>query len=55
MHPKHVNRDLKKQLFKWMYDEFPAYREHRKNRQLEEERNGGPAVVKKASRSRSPP
>jgi splicing factor U2AF subunit len=23
MHPKHVSRDIKKQLFKWMYEEYP--------------------------------
>jgi splicing factor U2AF subunit len=32
MHPKHVSRDLKSQLFKQMYDEHPEYREDRKNR-----------------------
>jgi splicing factor U2AF subunit len=32
MHPKHVSRDLKSQLFKQMYDEHPDYREDRKNR-----------------------
>lgn len=30
MHPKHVSRDLKRQLFKQMYDEHPEYREHRR-------------------------
>lgn len=52
MHPKHVNKELKKSLFKWMYDEFPAYKESRKKRLLEEEANGG--RVRK-SKSKSPP
>lgn len=29
MHPKHIDRDLKKQLYKWMYDEYPEYKEAR--------------------------
>lgn len=46
MHPKHVSREMKKQLFKWMYDEYPAYREAKKlRRETEGERR---------SRSRSP-
>mmetsp|Transcript_11436 Transcript_11436/g.11445 ORF Transcript_11436/g.11445 Transcript_11436/m.11445 type:complete len:91 (-) Transcript_11436:441-713(-) len=27
LHPKHVSKDLKKQLFKQMYDEHPEYRD----------------------------
>ena len=42
MHPKPVNRELKKQLFKWMYDEFPKYKEDRHKRKEEEAANGGP-------------
>lgn len=30
MHPKHVGKDLKSQLFKQMYDEHPEFREHRR-------------------------
>ena len=30
LHPKHVSRDLKKQLFKQMYDDHPDYREQRR-------------------------
>ena len=30
MHPKHVSKDLKRALFKSMYDEHPEYREHRR-------------------------
>ena len=37
MHPKPVSRDLKKHLFKWMYDRFPKYREDRHKRRDEEE------------------
>ena len=29
MHPKHVGKDLKRTLFKQMYDEHPDYRDHR--------------------------
>lgn len=52
MHPKHVTRDLKKQLFKAMYDDHPDYREDRKNRT----KNAGEAkpTEKLKSRSRSP-
>lgn len=32
MHPKHVSRDLKRQLFKQMYEDHPQYRDDRKNR-----------------------
>jgi len=52
MHPKHVTRDLKKQLFKAMYDDHPDYREDRKNRT----KNSGdvkPVTEKRKSRSRS--
>ena len=41
MHPKPVNRDLKKHLYKWMYDSNPKYREDRRKRKEEEEENGG--------------
>ena len=27
MHPKHVSRDIKKELFKWLYEEYPKYKE----------------------------
>ncbi len=37
MHPKPVSRDLKKHLFKWMYERFPQYREDRRKRREEEE------------------
>lgn len=30
MHPKHVSKDLKRQLFKAMYDEHPDYRDQRR-------------------------
>ena len=40
MHPKPLNRELKKQLFKWMYEEFPKYREDRRKRREEEGENG---------------
>ena len=43
MHPKPLNRELKKQLFKWMYEEFPKYREDRRRRREEEDLNGVPA------------
>jgi hypothetical protein len=46
MHPKHVSRDIKKQLFKWMYEEFPDYKAAKK------EREENPEFVKR-SRSRS--
>ena len=36
MHPKPVDRSLKKQLYRWMYDEFPKYREDRRIRKEEE-------------------
>ena len=26
MHPKHVGRQVKKDLFKWMYKEYPDYK-----------------------------
>ena len=32
MHPKHVSRDLKKQLFTWMYEEHKDYRKARHER-----------------------
>mmetsp|Transcript_23242 Transcript_23242/g.28810 ORF Transcript_23242/g.28810 Transcript_23242/m.28810 type:complete len:335 (-) Transcript_23242:796-1800(-) len=67
MHPKPVNRELKKQLFKWMYDNFPAYREERRRRRDEEANDRGaesPSAAerprerereRRRSRSRSPP
>ena len=36
MHPKHVSRDLKRQLFKQMYDDHPDFREDRKTRKFNE-------------------
>jgi splicing factor U2AF subunit len=33
LHPKHVSRELKKQLFKQMYDEHQEYRDQRRERQ----------------------
>lgn len=47
MHPKHVSRDLKSQLFKQMYDEHPDYREDRRNR-----RNEAPVAGKEKEKSR---
>jgi len=44
MHPKHVTRDLKKQLFRAMYEDHPQYKEDRDKRK---------ATEKKRSRSRS--
>ena len=29
MHPKHIDKELKRQLFKWMFNEYPAYKEAR--------------------------
>jgi splicing factor U2AF subunit len=52
MHPKHVTRDLKKQLFKAMYDDHPDYREDRKNR-TKISGDVKPVVEKRRSRSRS--
>ena len=66
MHPKPVNRELKKQLFKWMYDQFPSYREDRRKRREEEANERGAESPtekprererereKRRSRSRSP-
>ena len=31
MHPKHIDKELKRQLFKWMYTEYPAYKEARQS------------------------
>lgn len=45
MHPKHVSRDLKSQLFKQMYDEHPDYREDRKSRRDKEPIVPVPVVV----------
>jgi splicing factor U2AF subunit len=50
MHPKHVSRDLKSQLFKQMYDEHPDYREDRRNR-----RNDAPTVPPVQEKEKSPP
>ena len=47
MHPKHVSRDLKSQLFKQMYDEHPEYRDDRRNR-----RTDAPPTGKERERSR---
>lgn len=55
MHPKPVNRDLKKHLYKWMYDSNPKYREDRRKRKEEEEENGGaesPAAERPKERER---
>eukprot|EP00347_Sterkiella_histriomuscorum_P017677 403348419 len=63
MHPKHVSKDLKRALFKSMYDEHPEYREHR--REQEQLRGNGfivqfrrkkndPTGGASKSRSRSP-
>ena len=48
MHPKHVSRDIKKQLFKWMYEEYPLYKAAKKLREEDPE-----FVAAKKSRSRS--
>ena len=48
MHPKHVSRDLKRTLFKQMYDDHPTYREDRRKRKETE------VVEKRKSRSKSP-
>jgi len=50
LHPKHVGRELKKQLFKQMYDEHQTYRDQRKERQ----KNAGDEKPEPHSHSRSP-
>jgi splicing factor U2AF subunit len=49
LHAKYVSRDQKKAMFKWMYDEYPAYKAAKK------EREENPEYRKRSpSRSRSP-
>jgi splicing factor U2AF subunit len=52
MHPKHVSRELKRQLFKQMYDEHPDYREDRKVRR-DNDPSGGRAGRRSRSRDRN--
>lgn len=50
MHPKHISRDLRKDVFKWMYEEFPDFKKAKKERDANPE--NFPSATKK-SRSRS--
>ena len=47
LHPKYVSREQKKTMFKWMYNEYPAYKAAKK------ERDENPDNIPKNSRSRS--
>ena len=51
MHPKHVSRDLKKQLFTWMYEEHKDYRKARHERK---EKTGERSHSRERERERRP-